>query len=38
MDSDFILGLLIAVGNGLVCLLLPIALSWTQQQKRKQMS
>jgi|GEM_PF-5993307 hypothetical protein len=37
MESNFILGLLLAVGNGLVCLLLPAMLSWTQQ-KRKQMS
>ncbi|MGB3535760.1 MAG: hypothetical protein WBA13_19860 [Microcoleaceae cyanobacterium] len=34
MDSSFILGLLIAVGNGLVCLLLPVALSWTQQRSQ----
>lgn len=37
MDSDFIFGLSLAIGNGLVCLLLPIMLSWTQQ-KRKQLS
>lgn len=37
MNSDFMLGLYLAIGNGLVCLLLPIMLSWTQQ-KRKQLS
>jgi hypothetical protein len=36
MDTDLMQGLLLAVGNGLVCLLLPILLSWTQQ-KQKQM-
>jgi hypothetical protein len=37
MDSNFVMGLLLAVGNGLVCLLLPFMLSWTQQ-KHKQLS